>query len=269
MTGSHNLFRLYAPVICHPPPPAQRNVEALDFVPAVSHSNHHTVGAASWQNHDSSIPQSVFILHSSVWLGLSNPYISSALWKQRKSKNTAHYIPILLRGLGEAVVTNDWCIIYSLWCTSHEHLVHSHPKNICWYIVQPISRHIPTPSLVSPSDLSIILLDESFFSLESHLTGEPCVIFVRNYVLACMFCIVWCQQISIWSNQIESSIYFIKRVWFLKNLMIREGAGNTENLDFKLRDHRDPFHRNKRMGTHWEGLNIFSYAKILCAKLWP
>ena len=41
-------------------------------------------------------------------------YNSSALWRQRKSKNTAHYIPILLRGLGEAVVTNDWCIIYSL-----------------------------------------------------------------------------------------------------------------------------------------------------------
>ena len=104
-----------------------------------------------------------------------------------------------------------------------------------------------------------------FFSLESHPTGELCVIFVRNYVLACMFCIVWCQQISIWSKQIESLIYFIKRVWFLKNLMIREGAGNTENLDFKLRDHRDPFHRNKRTGTHTEGLNIFSYAKILCA----
>ena len=77
---------------------------------AVPHSNHHTAGEASRQNHDSS----VFLLHSNVCLGLSNPYISSAFWRQRKSKNTAHYIPILLRGLGEAVVTNDWCIIYSL-----------------------------------------------------------------------------------------------------------------------------------------------------------
>ena len=118
------------------PPPAQRNVEDSDFVSAVPHSNHHTVGAASWQNHDSSPPQSFFfLLHSNVCLGLSNPYIFSALWRQRKSKNTAHYMPILLRGLGEAVVTNDWCIIYSLWCTSHEHLVLSHPKNIRWYIV--------------------------------------------------------------------------------------------------------------------------------------
>ena len=50
--------------------------------------------------------------------------------------------------------------------------------------------------------------------------------------------------------------------------MIREGAENTENQDFKLRnmEHRDSFHRNKRTGTHWEGLNIFSYAKILCAQ---
>ena len=49
---------------------------------AVPHSNHHTVGAASWQNRDSSPPQSVIILHSNVCLGLSNPYISFALWTQ-------------------------------------------------------------------------------------------------------------------------------------------------------------------------------------------
>ena len=41
------------------------------------------------------------------------------------------------------------------------------------------------------------------FSLESHLTGKPCDYFLlsfiiaQNYVLACIFCIVWCQQISI------------------------------------------------------------------------
>ena len=38
------------------------------------HSNHHAVGTASWQNHDSSPPQSVIILHCHVCLGLSNPY---------------------------------------------------------------------------------------------------------------------------------------------------------------------------------------------------
>ena len=74
------------------PPTAQRNVKDFYFVSAVPHSNHHTVGAASWQNHDSSPPQSVFILHSNVCLCLSNPYISPALWRQRISKKTQHII---------------------------------------------------------------------------------------------------------------------------------------------------------------------------------
>ena len=41
-------FRLYALVICDHAP-AQMNVEDSDFVSAVPHSNHHTVGTASWQ----------------------------------------------------------------------------------------------------------------------------------------------------------------------------------------------------------------------------
>ena len=107
-------FHLYALVICDHPP-AQRNVEDSDFVSAVPHSYHQTVGTASWQNHDSSSPQSVIILHCHVCLGLSNPYISSALWRQCKSKNATHLPghrdPRPAQGLGEAVVTNDWCII--------------------------------------------------------------------------------------------------------------------------------------------------------------
>ena len=89
MTDALNFFRLYAQVICDHAP-AQRNVEDFDFVSAVPHSNHHTVGTASWQNHDSTSPQSVIILHCHVCLCLSNPNISSALWRQCKSKNTAH-----------------------------------------------------------------------------------------------------------------------------------------------------------------------------------
>ena len=45
-----------------------------------------------------------------------------------KSQHICQAIPALLRGLGEAVVTNDWCMIYSLCCTSHENLVLSHLK---------------------------------------------------------------------------------------------------------------------------------------------
>ena len=116
MTGAHNFFRIYSLVICDHAP-TQRNVEDFDFVSAVPHSNLHTVGTACWQNQDSSSQQSVFILHCHVCLDLSHPYISSALWRQCKCKNQHIYqamdIPVLLRGWGEAVVTNDWCTIYS------------------------------------------------------------------------------------------------------------------------------------------------------------
>ena len=44
-----------------------------------------------------------------------------------KSQHICQAIPALPRGLGKAVVTNDWCMIYSLWCTSHKNLVFSHP----------------------------------------------------------------------------------------------------------------------------------------------
>ena len=108
MTCAHNFFHLYAPIICDHAP-AQRNVEDLDYVSAVPHSNHHTVGIASWQNHYSSFPQSVIIRHCHVCLGLSNPYISSALWRPCISKNTAHLpgygYPRPTQGLGEAAVT--------------------------------------------------------------------------------------------------------------------------------------------------------------------
>ena len=100
MTGVHNFFRLYALVIWDHAP-AQRKVEGFDFVFAVRHSNHHTLGTASWQNHDSSFPQSVIILHCRVCLCLSNPYFSSALWRQCKVQTQHIYqaidIPVLFR----------------------------------------------------------------------------------------------------------------------------------------------------------------------------
>ena len=88
MAGAHIFSPLCTSHCDHAP--AQRNGKDSEFVSAVPHSNHHTVGTASWQNHDSSPPQSVIILHCHVCLGLSNPYISSALWGQCKSKNATH-----------------------------------------------------------------------------------------------------------------------------------------------------------------------------------
>ena len=78
--------------------------------------------------------------------------------------------------------------------------------------------HITFSSQSPPKKYIDPKLDESFFPLESHLTGEPCdyflvsIIVAQNNVLTCIFCIVWCQQISIWNKQIESSIYSIKQV---------------------------------------------------------
>ena len=141
--------------------------------------------------------------------------------------------------------------------------------------VQPISKHILTPSLVSFSDLGIIFIGW-VFSLESHLTGEPCdyfllaIIDARNYILACIFCIVWCQQISIWNKQIESSIYLIKQVGKLFKIWWSEKEQGTQKikiLNWGTGEHRDSLlHRNKRTGALWEGLNIFLYAKILWAQ---
>ena len=91
--------------------------------------------------------------------------------------------------------------------------------DIRYNIVQPISKHIPSHPITSfsfrPQHYFYWM---SPFPLESHLTGEACDYFLlsfinaQNYVLACIFCIVWCQQISIWNKQIESSIYYIKQV---------------------------------------------------------
>ena len=100
----NNLLRLYALDICDhcPPPPAQGNVEEFNFKSAVPHSNHHTVGTTSWQNHDSSPLQSVIILHCHGCLCLSNTYISSSLRRQRTSKMPANLrvYPCHAQGLG-------------------------------------------------------------------------------------------------------------------------------------------------------------------------
>ena len=91
MNGAHNFFCLYAPVICEQPQlrGMSRTLTLCLQFPIVTTILCGQLAGKPWQFS----PQSVIILHSNVCLGLSNPYISSALWRQRKSKNTAHYIP--------------------------------------------------------------------------------------------------------------------------------------------------------------------------------
>ena len=125
MAGGHNSFRLHALVICdHCPPPHTQpkgNVEDIDFVSAVPHSNHHTMGTASWQNHDSSFQQSVKLYCTAmVAYVYQTPSFPPHYWDNVtvKSQQICQAILALLRSFGEAVVTNDWNIIYRLWSNS-------------------------------------------------------------------------------------------------------------------------------------------------------
>ena len=125
---------LYALVICDHCPPALGNVEDFDFVSAVPQSNHHTVGTASWQNHDSSPPQSVIILHCHVCLCLSNTYISFALRRQCKSKIISHlpgYSRREPRPRAQSIIAyNDVCHELRAMCQAYASL------RLTWRIAQ-------------------------------------------------------------------------------------------------------------------------------------
>ena len=114
-TGGHDLFRLYA----------QGNVEDFDFFSAFPNSNKQTVGAASWQNHDSPPPPPPppppprsLLLYCTAMVAYVNqtptfpPHYGDNI--KVKAQHICQANPALLRGSGEVVVTNEWCIIYSL-----------------------------------------------------------------------------------------------------------------------------------------------------------
>ena len=117
MTRAYNFFRLYALVICDHAP-AKRNIEDLTLCLQFPIVTTTLWGQLAGKTRTVFSLQSVITLHCHGCLALSNPYISSALWRQYKCKKQYIYqamdIPVLLRGWGEAAVTNDWCIIYSL-----------------------------------------------------------------------------------------------------------------------------------------------------------
>ena len=141
-----------------PPPPPPRGISrtfilCLQF-PIVL--NHHTVGSASWQTHDS------MLLYCTAMVAYvyQTPTFLPHYGDNCKSKITAHLpgYSCPAQGLG--------------WSSGYKWLVHKlqpmlhftwkfssqpPPKNIMtpgtkydirWYIFQPISKYIPTPSLV-------------------------------------------------------------------------------------------------------------------------
>ena len=124
MTDGHTLFRLYALVICvhcpppPPPPPAQGNVEDFDFVSAVPHSYQtNTLWGQLAGKTMTVFPRSLLLYCTAMVAYVYqtptfHPYYGDNI--NLKSQHICQANPALLRGLGEAVVTNEWCIIYSL-----------------------------------------------------------------------------------------------------------------------------------------------------------
>ena len=78
------------------------------FVSAVPDSNHHTVGTASWQNLGSS-PRSLLLKCTALATDVYQTPTLSPHYGDNvkvKSQHICQVISALLRGLGEAVVTN-------------------------------------------------------------------------------------------------------------------------------------------------------------------
>ena len=89
MAGAHIFFAFMQSVICDHAP-AKRNVEDSDFVSAVPHSNHHTLGTASWQNHGSSPPAVCYCTALSCLSRSIKPLHFLRIVEQCKSKKTTH-----------------------------------------------------------------------------------------------------------------------------------------------------------------------------------
>ena len=120
MNGGHNLFRLYALDICDhcppPPPPPPRGMSRTLILCVQFPIVTTTVGTASWQIM-TVIPRSLLLYCTAMVAYVYRTPTFSPHYGDNvkvKSQHICQAIPALLRGLGEAVVTNDGCIIYSL-----------------------------------------------------------------------------------------------------------------------------------------------------------
>ena len=144
---------------------------------------------------------------------------------------------------------------------------HFDPKHKIWHPLKYCSTYFQANShpITSFFFLSIFIA-WVFFSLESHLTGEPCDHFILSLKVA---------RITFWHAcfGVNKSVFginsiLIKQVWFFKTWWSEKAQGTQaiKILNWGTGEHRDSFHWSKRTGTHWEGLNIFSYAKILTVR---
>ena len=124
MIGAHNFFRLYALVICDHAP--SRTVTLCLQFPIVTTTLWGQLAGKTM----TVLPRSLLLYCTVMFVYVyQTPTFPLHCGGKTQHIDQVMYIPVLLRGWGEAVVTNDWCIIYSLLCTSHENLVLSHPQN--------------------------------------------------------------------------------------------------------------------------------------------
>ena len=113
MAGAHNLFRLYALVICDHCPPAQGTLILYLQFPIVTT----TLWGQLAGKTKTVFPCSLLLYYTAMFAYVYQTptfpphYGDNAIVK---SHHISQAIPALLGGLCEAVVTNDWCIIYSL-----------------------------------------------------------------------------------------------------------------------------------------------------------
>ena len=98
------LFRLYVLVICDHRPQSSGDVEDFDFVSAFPNSNHHTVGTAICQNHDSP-PPSLLLYCTAMFVYFNRTPTNPPHYGDNvkvKSQHIRQAIPALLKVLGEA-----------------------------------------------------------------------------------------------------------------------------------------------------------------------
>ena len=148
MAGGHNSFRLHALVICDhcpPPPPTSPRGMSRTLILCLQFPIVTTTLWGQLAGKTMTVLSSNLLLYCTAMVAYvyQTPSFPPHYWDNVtvKSQQICQAILALLRSFGEAVVTNDWCIIYRLWSTSLENLVFSHPQNnidpkhIIWHLL--------------------------------------------------------------------------------------------------------------------------------------
>ena len=178
------------------------------------------MGTSSWQNHNSSSPQSVIILTAMFVYVYQTPTFPPHYGDNVnvKSQHSCQDISALLRGLDEAVVTNEWCIIYSLWCTSHKNLVFSHNPPPPKKTNKKTNNNIHWPQAQNMTSADIF---STHFQVHFHPSVDP----EQTHGLCNKQCRPRTDSRAIWTNSVDPNQTAPKRaVWFGSSLFAIEAS---------------------------------------------